>query len=728
MEGERMAVVCGSELLRSDTIPSANWSSGLLEHRVTDLPQDQRRQTQVTRQPSPQSHEHTERNDCYQYSGGPISRMLMGKLTRETELIPCCGYCVIAGAKHRGTHLLANFSQADGIVEISLPGSITGQTEDSDDICGDLFSVDVSRGVAGNSRRRRQQGDFIVDTAPHNRGDIPLTTESATSRRKPNQFVAANNVPTPFSIVSLRYCRCFTSLKMLGSLQRIVLHGESAQPGSKISAWQVQCKREFGSVFAKWLVNLALSLAIHGALWVYSNEKALAHNKEQEINVVLNALLICLSLSMASSLKHMFRGLRGWLLSLGFLPAREVDLISRSDHLSDLLQLTWTSRDLIVRSFIIAWLAVNLVAQLTIATITTTYNVRPAKDFVSTTRGLVLLPDMSSIYGLSYSRGPTSDLGALQFAANQHGMYAHALKYGTVKNIPAPGAVYTSRNAAMFCDEHSTSCSYIFHESAPAGWPGAASPDVWVATNRSVRSNTSCDRYRVSRGGDGLGHTITLSDTAGTEIRLPASNGPNQTLFMTTATGSGSTRWSLVDVFHASTTEAWYYRCNTSLGQVSNSQIEEHEVSDLVASFASAAIALQGNGLPSRPSNDVESPKQQFHIYPSESVYGISQVGDKDSMAKLLSRFAIGVIASVAQHTTVLTAPGLTPLRSVRLEVPSWEWVHIILGLVAAMQPLLATAAASIAFWGLRRKNLLQNRPGGISKAAWISRNRNRTA
>lgn len=298
-------------------------------------------------------------------------------------------------------------------------------------------------------------------------------------------------------------------------------------------------------------------------------------------------------------------------------------------------------------------------------------------------------------------------------------MYAPFLNYGPMENIPAVGAVHSARDASMFCDEHSSACSYIFHESAPADWPGGASPDVRVATNRSVHSNASCDSYVVSRGGDGLGHTITLNDAAKTEVRLPALSGPNQTLFMTTATDSSRNRWSLVDVFHASTTDAWYYRCNTSLSRVRNTQIGQHEVSDLIASFALAAITLQDDGPTSRLSHNVK-PQKQFRIYSTESLCGLSQLGDNIGMAKLLSRFAIGAVASVAKYNNFLVAPGLTPLKSVRLEVPSWGWVHIILGLVTAIQPLLAISAACFALCGHRRASHSRNRAGGILQAAKV--------
>ncbi|OAQ87501.1 hypothetical protein VFPBJ_01541 [Purpureocillium lilacinum] len=418
--------------------------------------------------------------------------------------------------------------------------------------------------------------------------------------------------------------------------------------------------------------------------------------KKREFNVVITGLAIALGLSTASSLKGMVRELRWWLLSLRQYSSKEVELILKSEHLSCMIHLGWISRDLTVRLFVLFWLSINLAAQIAVATIGLTYNVDPAENMAVTAPGMVYIPDMSVLRPMAYSENTNPGLGLLRYTANKHGLYADTLAFGAMEDVPRPGTIDSSKTPNMFSDWNSTRCSYVFYESAPYDMPGTASPEIRVATNRSVASTAACRSQRVINGGDGWNITITIDDGNRTEIGLPTFNGPNQTLYMTDSDQNLTTRWSTVNVFEASATDAWYYQCNVSVEQVTNAVLPQHNVSALVATMASAGIALQGYGAAFTITNDSKS-QDQFQSYPLESFYGMPQSGDPVGMATLLSQFAIGVIASVARYNEQVLAPGRTPLETIVLKIFDWEYVHLNLGLIVGLQLLLASGTVWIA-------------------------------
>ncbi|UNI16862.1 hypothetical protein JDV02_003259 [Purpureocillium takamizusanense] len=454
-----------------------------------------------------------------------------------------------------------------------------------------------------------------------------------------------------------------------------------------------QHRRIILTALAKWLVTVTLAVSVYLVLWSYSSRIAMASDKKREFNVVMTGLSIGLGLSTASSLKAMVRELRWWLLSLRQYSSKEAELILNSEHLSCMIQLGWISRDWIVRSFVLFWLSINLAAQIAVATIGLTYNVDSSEIIAVTAPGMVFVPNLSSIGDV---KPETASPEQLRYIAKTHGSYTdHSVRLGMDEYLPRPGTIESMKQPNIFSDRDSTRHTYVFYEATVYNASGRQPGETRVATNRSITFLTTCSSHKVLND-DAWNTTVTLDDGHKTRIGLPNSSGLNQTLFMTDSEQPDlTTRWSIINVLEASSTDSWHYRCNVSAEHVTNAVLVEHEVSDFVATVASAAIALQGFGAALNAANCSRS-RDQFQSYPFKSYYGGPQQGNGAALAWRMSLFAAGFIASVAESNYLQMVPGLAPLDTVVLKLFDWGYVHLNLGLIVGLQLLLAAGTLGV--------------------------------
>ncbi|KAM0253918.1 hypothetical protein ACHAQJ_007093 [Trichoderma viride] len=452
-----------------------------------------------------------------------------------------------------------------------------------------------------------------------------------------------------------------------------------------------QFKRLLLACAVRWAMTVALVVGIYIVLWRYSRKAAMVSNKKKEFNTLIIALSIVLGLNIASSLKHLVRELRWWVLSWYEWTPREADCILQSENFSSLFQLGYVTRRHLVRIYVLFWVLVNVASQIAVATLGLTYNINPADTIAVTTPGTVAIPDMSNIQTNKVLSTNSQAISALRYTANNYGLVALAYGYGGVDEIPQPGALLDSDANLMYCDVNS--CQYIFYEATPA----SLSYYQAVATNRSISTQATCQGWKVLKGGDGTQHRITIDNANKTEFTIPALNGGSQTTFMVDPDrGSGPT-WGHVLAFEASTTDPWFYNCNITINPVTNVEHATQDVGVNVTTLAASAIALQGYGASTLGVNSNSTRHFQFQSYPAESFYGAPQGGNNTGMGQLMAAFAVGVVAITAQVNTNIDAPGLLPLKGIELDISHWYFVHLILGLTVGLQLLLAVTAAGIA-------------------------------
>ncbi|KJZ76837.1 hypothetical protein HIM_03714 [Hirsutella minnesotensis 3608] len=447
-----------------------------------------------------------------------------------------------------------------------------------------------------------------------------------------------------------------------------------------------QFRRLLFRSLTRWLITVALAASIYGVLWSYSSKPVLA--SKRAFNVVILGLSIGLGLNIASSLKGMVSETRWWLLSLRPTSPREADLILQSENLSRMILLGLNTSRFSIKLFVSFWLLVNLAAQIALATLGLTYNVNPSDKFALTRPGLVSVPDMSEIQtNKVLSPRPSQAISALRYTANSYGLVALAIGFGSLHEIPQPGAVFNPDNNLTFCGQ--TSCRYVFYEATPSH----ASYFANVATNRYVETSASCQGWRVLQGGDGLRREIVIDDSEKSKYGpLPALNGPEQTLFMHNPAEPSGDTWSIVMALEASSTDPWFYRCNVTIGSVINAVAKEHLVGTSVSRMAAPAIALQGYGA-STTGVANSTTQLQFQSYPAESSFGRPVRGDTNAFSLLLAQFSCGVLTVVAQSNSNILVPGLMPIKGVTLEITSWKYVHLILATGVGLQLLLTVLA-----------------------------------
>lgn len=124
------------------------------------------------------------------------------------------------------------------------------------------------------------------------------------------------------------------------------------------------------------------------------------------------------------------------------------------------------------------------------------------------------------------------------------------------------------------------------------------------------------------------------------------------------------------------------------LGPVVNATIPEHKIGTNVAQLATSAIALQGY---------TNSGSFQYMTYPSAVTFGTPANGTAEFMELLLSRFTIGVLSTVVESNSNIVVQGQAPTIGQKLGVSHWGIIHLIFGVTAILQLLLAVVATCIA-------------------------------
>ncbi|KAJ6437115.1 hypothetical protein O9K51_10414 [Purpureocillium lavendulum] len=451
----------------------------------------------------------------------------------------------------------------------------------------------------------------------------------------------------------------------------------------------------------RWLLTVALAMSIYGVIWSYSAKEAMPASKKKEFNTLIIGLSIGLGLNLASSLKGDVAELRWWLLSLHDYTPREADLILQSEHLSRLIMLGWTSRRPVVQSFVFVFMAFNLASQLALALLGITYNVNPADKFTVTTPGIVEIPDMSDIQttaalakNTSQNLNESQAVNARRYTANTFGIVSIAFQEGDIATLPKPGKIFNPDDPLVFLDVEKQTYTYVFYESSLEG----AVYYTNVASNRTISLHAECDSWHVIKGGDGLSANITVQydDGKKEDWGLPSVNGPDQTMYFNDPAIQSGDTWGQVDVFEASKTDPWAYRCNITVDPVVNAVIKEQEVGVNVTRYAAPAIALQGYGASVYGlTNDTKL--YQWQSYPAESTFGIPVHGSAGFMGIIVARYAIGAIAVTAQSNTNIQARGMVPQKGITLEVTNWTYLHLILGLTVGIQLLIAVVSILIA-------------------------------
>jgi hypothetical protein len=404
--------------------------------------------------------------------------------------------------------------------------------------------------------------------------------------------------------------------------------------------WQLL--KLLGNSALRWILTAALSALYTFTLYHYGAKDIMNEPEKRRFNTWTTALSIAMGLNIASSFKEMALNLRWWILSRSKRNLNEVDLILRCDSLTSLVKFVLKVRTPLSILFCLLWLLLNILAQVGIAMLSLTYGIEPDPNTALQFPGNVSIPDMSSfIPGMNASYNPS--LTDQAYTAHTYGMIT--LNYGAdiTGNTPEAGKTVETTNASLWLTDPHT-WEFIFFDSPPSGY-GPAS----IFTDRTINATWSCQASPIISGGDGTQFQFAVQNHGLHNVSLAL---PNSTVFFTnylqnSCTDSSNARCAVVNVFEASDTQPWFYRCEITIGEVQNarSDVPAQHFSDQMAWIAGAAIAIEGY-----MADVPDSLKQEAQLYPDDSFWGYPMHGDADGMGKWIALFALGSIAGAAYN------------------------------------------------------------------------------
>lgn len=319
---------------------------------------------------------------------------------------------------------------------------------------------------------------------------------------------------------------------------------------------------------------------------------------------------------------------------------------------------------------------------------------------------------MSTIQTNRLIPSKSAELNAQQYTAHSYGLISSAYTISTVDNIPQPGSIYAPGDALVFLGNDSTA-RYVFRDTSAASAAADGTNPLAVITDRYITASTTCRSARVTSGGDGVGANLTIgafspspSSSDPTTFTLPsqaANGGTDQTTYMINTTQSCGPGCLPITAFEASLTAPWLYLCNVTISPVSNAVLlPQHSISDTVRRLAAGAIALQGVSTSSLTSNNSDAASVQFQTFPAEAFFGLSNNGSVSAMGLLLSQYAAGTVAAIAEANDQYRITGEGQMAPARGEVLTIKHGGIIMAILIGAVAAQLVLEVGVAVWAHR--------------------------
>ncbi|KAH9208271.1 hypothetical protein DL95DRAFT_480624 [Leptodontidium sp. 2 PMI_412] len=405
----------------------------------------------------------------------------------------------------------------------------------------------------------------------------------------------------------------------------------------------------------------------------------LTYAQKQMFNAFITGLCIALGLNIATALNAMAFNLRWWFLARQLRSLDEVDTILKSDF-SSLSSYFLTPRPW-AAGVTIAWLVTNIASQVGVATIGLTYSMDATLDAaVLSPNGTIMVANLSDYIATNMRGAQLPD--ASQYTANVLGQASLFVLEAVDTLTPKVGNTYgDGRGAFWLADDH---CFYMFMNWPPDSTAGIS--HISVYSDRLINSTWSCSAQSVTpQSGNGTSNEITVNDAKDGStfvVHIPSVR-PTETTYFTSSKSECGPRCQNIKVFEASYQQPWYYDCNITVGTVGNVTLPEHVFSDFMASVAAAAIAY-GGSFENNTYGGVYSQR-----YPQQSLWGIPQEGEADSIGASIAAFAISTVAMVDQSNPRIPSYGLQPQAGWKLNIPDRWIVYLIFSLAGVIQFVL---------------------------------------
>ncbi|MCJ1463715.1 hypothetical protein MMC07_002324 [Pseudocyphellaria aurata] len=467
--------------------------------------------------------------------------------------------------------------------------------------------------------------------------------------------------------------------------------------------------REQGGRLAMTVVVMALIVV---ALKVFESQGNVSRFGKRTFNFVITGLSLLLGLGFFDAFKDMAKVLRWRILANHDFSLRETDLILGADSLMTLTTLMRESkkkpRILIVCAL---WIALNIAAQAIIGVIGLNYSMENGVDStgIVTQNGKVNVSSIDCYYVngqcIKYSGPVKSEEERLEKEKSQ--IVAQVLAHSYGENISGGlSCPYTEEKDIQTAPQN---CTYFSHKNGrefATRYAEYNPEDLAHAypffTDRIVKASAGeCSSYKPIGNGEGNSGNDGKSDlwvwkiikdsTHNETLEIPkreAALDATTFFYYGTSAPPDATVQSCGD--RCMWLYAWrsagpqtkrtaaIFKCPISVSEVTHANHDWHKLDDDIARYAAASIALTGRNAPDW---------QQYRLYPfgvfdpnlcSQSRSSPWEVNNLSApeVGALMSKFAIGSLATMARLNPQSSRPGTLPILGFRLSV---EWDHIII-------------------------------------------------
>ncbi|KAK4142232.1 uncharacterized protein C8A04DRAFT_13395 [Dichotomopilus funicola] len=431
--------------------------------------------------------------------------------------------------------------------------------------------------------------------------------------------------------------------------------------------------------------------------------RTLTSGDKSIFDTLVVAVSLTLGLNSAASLRHIALFARGW-----YAETRRV-------HVKEFRRVGWAAHPHASSASEVGVRNMAVTEPLGISAVSLTFKAEPGIEeiYPDSTLGNVTIPDMSRF----------ARVGRFNDGARPQSLAAHILgdTAASYEFAPFPSGVMTDAPIARFPQAYwdaGDHWEFVFANSAPV--PGSASQDLnflSLYSNQHVESSGTCKTprytFNLTEGILTVKHTDEqktilfpasgVGDEAITYLTEPvlhdARAGPN----ITGTCGPGCATVYVVEphagnpvpgsTFSNPNSSFFYYECNIAVKPTTDPNAGPFKFAPMTAAVAAQAIALSGQRAPAAANGSASrAGLNQFTSYNLGLDFGQAQNNNVTSMAKMLSRFAIGVVAAAARSNPRVTVQGHTPRQGVRLVLEK----PVVFGAI-----LIATAAVQLVLMGV---------------------------
>lgn len=430
------------------------------------------------------------------------------------------------------------------------------------------------------------------------------------------------------------------------------------------------------------LFTLALLALFIMTLVLWEHKGNVSHGSRRWFNTIATILNLALGLNFLEAFKDMAKVLRWRVLANRSFTVREADLILGGESLMKLCNLMWVSRKKPVTVFVcVFWIALNLLAQASIAMLSLNYSMDSGTDArgTYTVHGNVQSPQLDCFY--QFGQCPQVP-GAEMTYSNVLGQQLAGQRicpYNDSSQI-----LTADQSCAVFLRQDHLEAAYRFKEYNP-GDVLSAFPHL---TNRTIRANVGqCYQYDID-----WENSPIISDTDGKDnfnktytghLPIPKSEGAfNSTTYVYNGTeiprdetgiacGPRCLKMYALRLGDANPVPAPHiFGCEISISDVFNATQDAHQVGNSPARNAAASIALTG-----RFTTPVANTLlwRQYQLYTWGNTWEAYQK-TANEVGTNMALSAISALAGMSNRNPRQLIPGLLPILGYHLST-NWEYV-----------------------------------------------------